>query len=129
MKIGIDIHGVGDATPEFFALLSNMITNASEDEIHIITGGMLTKEYTTYIDNLNIDFNKIFSVSEYLIANGTAVRWSDKNNPWFDAELWDRAKADYCKDNNIDIMFDDTLRYAKYFKDINTTFIHFKKIN
>ena len=37
MKIGLDIHGVCDANPEFFAELTNLFIEAGH-EIHILTG-------------------------------------------------------------------------------------------
>ena len=127
MKIGIDIHGVADATPYLFRLLS--MAQGLNDEIHIVTGGQLTPKYLKYVNALGINYDKIFSISDHLLESDTPVRWSDAENPWFDAELWNKAKADYCEKHDIDFMLDDTERYAKYFKNIKTEFILFKKID
>ena len=126
IKIGIDIHGVADTIPEMFRIL-----NESDIEIHIITGGSITKKFKDYITNLGIRYDYLFSITDSLIDNGENVRWEDSENPWFDALAWDSAKAKYCEEHNIDLMFDDTERYAKYFtnKENKTKFILLKKLN
>ena len=126
MKIGIDVHGVADTLPEIFTKFSTL---SDDIEIHIITGGSITPKFKNQIDELGIAHKHVFSITDSLVESGENVRWADSENPWFDEELWNKAKADYCDRVGIDIMFDDTIRYAKYFENIKTTFVLLKKIN
>jgi hypothetical protein len=58
LKIGLDIHGICDANPEFFSELSRLFVNA-EHEVHIITGrrvsdGAIEVRFIIYSLLLNI---------------------------------------------------------------------------
>jgi hypothetical protein len=43
------------------------------------------------------------------------VTFDEKGNPWMPADLWDSAKAEYCRDAGIDLHLDDTKRYNDFF--------------
>ena len=132
MKIGIDIHGVLDKEPTFFAELTNILWTAGH-EVHIITGvtvnpeNRIGKETLKFLEDLNIAYTHLFSIVDYHKSIGTEIEYPDgSDNPWMDGELWDRTKADYCEKHKIDMMFDDTRRYGNYFK---TPFVHFLSID
>ena len=119
LKIGLDIHGICDANPEFFSELSRLFVNAGH-EIHIITGRRVSDGAIEEIESLGLSYTHFFSISDYHVEIGTKVWEDDENNPWLEGELWDRTKGDYCAKHQIDFHIDDTERYGDYFK---TTFM------
>jgi hypothetical protein len=119
LKIGLDIHGLCDANPEFFSELSRLFVNA-EHEVHIITGRRVSDGAIEEIEELGLSYTHFFSISDYHVDIGTKVWEDDDGNPWLEGELWDRTKGDYCAKHQIDFHIDDTARYGDYFK---TTFM------
>ncbi|MFW6273166.1 MAG: hypothetical protein ACOC2U_05245 [bacterium] len=115
MKIGLDIHGVCDTKKKFFSIFSQRLLENGHI-VHIITGSMRTPQIEQRLKQIGIKYNYFFSISDKLIKEGKFTHWSDENNPWFDSKDWDCAKAEYCKDNQIDIHFDDSDEYVKYFE-------------
>lgn len=114
MKIGLDIHGVIDTNPILFSKLSKKVIEDG-GEVHIITGTMLNPFKIENLKRLDIRWTHLFSISDYHKALGTPMTFSDKDNPWIDNNLWDRTKAEYCKENSINFHIDDTNRYGEYF--------------
>lgn len=119
LKIGLDIHGVCDANPEFFSELSRLFVNAGHD-VHIITGRRVSDGALEEIKELGLSYTHFFSISDYHVEIGTKVWEDDEGNPWLEGELWDRTKGDYCDKNQLDFHIDDTERYGQYF---NTPFM------
>ena len=69
-KLGLDIHGVINAMPDFFAFLSDsFIRNGGE--VHIITGGSWTKTLDDLVESSNIRYTHKFSVYDYLLESLT----------------------------------------------------------
>ena len=119
MKLGLDIHGVVDAMPEFFSFLTDsFIKNGGE--VHIITGGRWDIEFEKQLNNFGIKWTHKFSVDDHLkeidseqlgkiqFPDGTRQRK-------FKDEEWDSVKSDYCRENEITLHIDDTLAYNQYF--------------
>jgi len=123
-KLSIDIHGVCDSAPEFFALISKLIID-SGGEIHILTGRRVSDGAIDEIKELGISYTHFFSIADHHEIIGTKMRNDEKGRPWMDDETWDRTKGDYCKLHQIDFCIDDTERYGKYFE----TPFAFMKIN
>lgn len=122
MRLGFDIHGVIDT----FGVFQTMINKLIEDddvEIHVVSG-LSKSEADEQIGHL-IDLSKIakyFSIADYLESrNDVEVTWID-GMPWADETIWNRAKADYCEENKIDILFDDSLHYVPTFDNIDTIY-------
>jgi len=126
-KIGIDCHGVIDDTPDFFSTMGELFVRAGH-QVHIITGASITDRFIKHLTKnkmyKGIHYTHLFSITDYLLKKGTKVIWADSNNPWFDTNSWNVAKADYCREQNIDIHFDDSEEYGNYF----TTPFYLKKI-
>jgi hypothetical protein len=122
MKISIDIHGTIDAKPEFFAKYTQRAIKNGHD-VYICTGAMKTAEVVTQLMDLGIVWNYFFSISDYLIKEVKHVEFEDANNHWFDDEDWNRAKADFCEREGIEIHFDDSEVYEKYFENIPTRYV------
>lgn len=116
MNIGFDIHGVTDKNPVFKSIARAML--AAGHKIHIITGSPMSKAKKD-LEKLGMvvgeDYNYIFSITEYLIEKGVEVTWKDPENPMFPDDEWNKAKARYCQLKKIDIHFDDSDIYGKYF--------------
>ena len=117
MKLGLDIHGVLDSRQEFFSALTKVLVAAGW-EIHIITGGSaLEGNVVQECKDLDISYTHFFSVFDHLKAIkaktneelGIASRWP------FPDEVWNTAKAVYCRENNIDMHIDDMPEYMEFF--------------
>jgi hypothetical protein len=119
-KIGLDLHGVIDALPDFFKFLSNSVIN-SGGEVHIITGGSWTKELENELNSIGIKWTHKFSVYDHLIDKNVPVvgeyKFPDGTiQKRFEDGHWDMVKAEYCFQNNINLHIDDTLIYNEHFK-------------
>ena len=112
MKFGLDVHGVIDTNPAFFAIYTKALVDAGH-ELHILTGPKRSV-VEPYLKEHGIVFTHFFSIVES--ADPFKVRWEDKDNPWLDTEQWNRAKAKYCIENEIDLHVDDSDVYGTYFK-------------
>lgn len=129
LKIGIDVHGVLDTFPEVVKLIETL-KNLDDVEIHIITG--LTKEDAVKQIGHLLDLDTIhyFSIVDSLIADHVTIVWED-GLPYAPKHLWNRAKAKYCKANDIDFMLDDSPTYGEYFKDpsVRTVFCQVQNVD
>jgi hypothetical protein len=118
-KLGLDIHGVINTMPEFFAFLSESFVK-NNGQVHIITGGSWTKKLEDLINSYNIKYTHKFSVYDYLLESGAQtsgeVEFPDGTiQKKFDNVLWDNTKAKYCSENGISLHIDDTSIYNNYF--------------
>jgi hypothetical protein len=113
-KIGLDLHGVIDADPDFFSELSTALVLAGW-EVHIITGPTKTKAIKELV-KFKIKFTHFFSIEDYHSEKGTSMSYDDKGNPWMDKIEWERTKGEYCSKMGIALHIDDSEMYRKYFK-------------
>jgi len=77
---------------------------------------METDEIKEHLRELGIAWTHFFSVSDYLIAQGEHVTWSDEENPWFEEKAWLGTKGMYCKEQGIDMHIDDSETYGAFFE-------------
>ena len=140
MKIGLDFHGVIDKKPSYFSTFTKYLLKRAcldwhrdhperSHEIHIITGHEDTQEFRKRLSPMGIQWTHLFSVISYHKNIGTHVEYDEKGDPWVDEGLWNKAKADYCQKQKIDILIDDSNTYGKYFTDIHTAYIHIDTFN
>ncbi len=124
MIVGLDIHGVIDTDPKFFAKLTQKLRRWGH-EIHIITGVEHTTRLNKDLIRFGVQFDTIFSITTYHKELGTPIKYKngDPTQPIIDDELWDITKAHYCCLNKIDIHIDDSLVYGRYFHAIETQYI------
>jgi len=118
MKFGLDIHGVLDNPrhgPAFAEMSKSLIKDGHE--VHIITGEHWTDETERNLQAWGVEFTHHFSIADHHKKIGTPMSYKDPKNPFMDAYLWDRTKADYCKEKGINMHFDDSPSYGQYFKD------------
>ena len=123
MKIGLDVHGVIDSDPTFFSEFTNLMKSAGH-EIHVLTGEEKTEKLIKQLKEMGIIYDFLFSISTSLMELGHDVKFDEENNPWFKNDLWNSAKGKYCLNNEIDLHFDDSPEYFKYFK---TPYVFFTK--
>lgn len=114
IKIGLDLHGVIDAKPELFKILTKLLVDNGH-EVHIITGSKMEKELPL-LTELGISYTHLFSITDYHTEIGTHIEWTNSENPNLDPYLWDKTKGEYCAKHNIDLHMDDSEIYNYFFK-------------
>lgn len=128
MKVGFDIHGVIDTFGIFQDLMNKMIED-DDVEVHIVSG-LARAEAEGRIGHI-VDLSKVkyFSITDYLESRpDVEVTWID-GLPWTDKTAWDNAKADYCRDVGIDVLFDDSPVYGETFDNIATVYCQVRNPN
>lgn len=119
-KLGLDVHGVVDALPEFFAFLTESFVK-NGGEVHVLTGGHWDEKFEEQLKSYGIKWTHKFSVYDYLIESGTGIvgeiQFPDGTiQKKFEDGAWDKVKGEYCKRNNISLHIDDTLIYNDFFQ-------------
>ncbi len=116
MKISLDLHGVIDSDPKFFAVFTETLYR-QRCEIHVVTGQEISVELTKQLKNYGIIYDHLFSITSYHKVIGSTVKYKDGNllHPLIDPKLWDPTKAEYCRNENINVHIDDSRHYGKYF--------------
>jgi hypothetical protein len=116
IKIGLDLHGVIDAMPEFFSFFTKAMIRSGA-EIHIITGGTSEKDIEL-LKKYNIQWTHFFSITDYHKSLGTPTTVLHPKHGFLmvSDDEWDKTKAEYCEREKIDLHIDDTLVYNDYFK-------------
>lgn len=120
MKLGVDIHGCLDTIPDTLRPMMLALVRSKFCEVHIITG-IPFKYVSVKLLELSVikdvHYTHFFSVEEWLIKNKIKpIRTNKKGRFEYPNHLWDRVKGDYCKENGIGLMIDDSDVYGKYFK-------------
>lgn len=130
IKVGLDLHGVIDKDPEFFAGLSNELLLGG-NEVYVITGQEINDDLFTQLENCGMMkdkwklFNDIISVTTYRKEQGVEIWYLDdeKTQPMMNEHTWNTSKALICSEYDIDIMIDDSKNYESFFWDIKTRYI------
>jgi len=115
MRFGVDIHNTIDAKPKFFTTFTKRLIEQGHN-VYIITGSQRTPEIESQLKEFGIQYTHFYSIADDLLSQGKEVYWKTPNDPFFKNEDWNYAKAKYCKQQNIDLMIDDSIEYGKYFK-------------
>lgn len=118
MKVGIDIHGVIDADPEFFSMFSKLLHEKGHS-VHVITGNEICEALVDELKSYGIYYDDLFSITTYHKSIGTYVTYKDGDptRPLISPAKWDRTKGEYAKKIGLDIHIDDSATYGKYFPD------------
>lgn len=124
MKIGIDVHGVIDKKPKLYSKLTKRLISL-EHEVHIITGAQIKNKLLKQLQDFNISYTHIFSISDFHKKIGTPIIYKDSDNIMMDDVIWNKTKAIYCFENKIDLHIDDSSIYGKYFTN-NTIYLQVK---
>lgn len=111
-KIGIDFHGVITVSPSFFRDFSRLVFEKG-GEVYIISGGPYTV-VKNFLDSWKIPYSEIFSLVDYFAGRGEITYFANGNFKVPD-ELWNKAKAQYCRQKGIAVQIDDTPAYGNFF--------------
>lgn len=112
-NIMFDIHGVIDRYPKiirsFITDFFNIIPNG---KIYICSGSH-SEKMLEELKKLNIiEYTKLISIPEYLeCKHNVEFHYDEHGNPWCDDTIWWNSKGWIAHDYNIDIMFDDKIKY------------------
>jgi hypothetical protein len=114
MRLGLDIHGVIDAAPNFFSLITKLLSDNGH-EVFVITGSHITDSIISEMGSYGIHYHKLLSVSDYNKENGESVNYDSNGNPWFDDVIWNKTKGILCEKYCIDFHIDDSNTYGEFF--------------
>jgi len=125
IRLGLDVHGVIDHIPDHLRKLAFM-TIQCNGEVHVITGGD-KKRTEDQVNKLSFPYTHFFSIQDYLndkyYHENIGLNLMDGKLLYPDW-LWDKAKALYCKENQIDLHIDDSPEYREHFE---TPFLYFQR--
>lgn len=111
-KIGIDFHGVISAEPQKFATFCQAIRKLGI-KVYIISGGP-KEDILNYLNQNHIEYDEIWAILDYYQELNIAKCYDDGSFQ-VPTDLWDKAKARYCTENNIAFHIDDSPVYGAYF--------------
>lgn len=119
IKIGLDFHGVISSVPDGFKALISRLPLLNDIQICVISGPP-KEEIIKKLSDLGFMknifyFHEIFSIVDYLKEKNVKLWLDEKKTWWASDEEWWSAKACICKENNIDLMVDDSIGYKKFF--------------
>lgn len=112
-KIGIDFHGVINTRPDFFRVFCIEALKAGVD-VYIISGGP-RETILAYLNQYQIPYSKLWCIYDYY-EQRHQVAFYDDGSFHVDDELWNKAKAEYCKQENICVHIDDSAIYGREFE-------------
>lgn len=121
LKIGLDYHGLIDINVAFF---SRFCTNAKVrgHSVYIITGGpKVMAEHDLAKNNIKHDF--VYAISDHYQALKD-IDQSINGKLYIPDNLWNRAKAEFCRKNQINIHIDDNMEYLRSF---STPYCYYNK--
>jgi len=126
MKVAFDIHKTLDTKSPAIIKLFNLFSK-QDHSIFIISGPpieQIEREFFNLELDLPLNFI-IISVVDYLKNKGVIFKQDEKGHWWCDEDIWWASKGWICKQNGIDVIFDDKLQYKKNMPK-STEFIHWK---
>jgi hypothetical protein len=115
VRIGLDLHGVSDAFPDFFAELSRLFIEAGH-EVYVITGPPVNDRTIAEVERCGLKYTRILSIIDHHNEIGTSYRIDEKGHYWIGDEDWNRTKSILCERYAIDFHMDDSPHYGQYFK-------------
>ena len=113
LKIGLDYHGVINHNPLFFKNLTRLALQDNH-QIIVLSGGH-KQDVINYLQTNNIGYSNIFSLLDYFQEKNLVTFYED-GSFFVPNDLWNKAKADYCLKNRIDLHIDDSMLYGVYFQ-------------
>lgn len=111
-KIGIDFHGVINTNPEFFRKFCQTALKQGI-EVYIISGGP-RETILAYLNQYQIPYSNLWCIYDYY-EQRHQVEFYDDGSFHVEDELWNKAKAEYCKRQNICVHIDDSAIYGREF--------------
>lgn len=122
MILAFDVHGVLD-TYQHFRTMLDCFHELPDYSIYLISGSLFDSNMQKLLKSHGIKFDKYFSITQEILSeNPKLINWVD-GKPYAQEELWDSMKAAICDREKVDILYDDSPKYGKYFRDIDTTYV------
>ena len=78
------------------------------------------------MDCQGINYTHFFSIVDYQEKMNHNVTWDENGQAWIEINAWNKTKGDYCLEHGIDVMFDDSDEYNKYFDLTQTMYCQIK---
>ena len=97
-KIGVDFHGVINTKPDFFREFCRAALKIGL-EVYIISGGP-RETILAYLNQYQIPYTKLWCIFDYY-EQRHQVEFYDDGSFRIDDELWNKAKAEYCKEHQL----------------------------
>lgn len=112
MRIAFDIHGTLDKDGILRKLVKSLLNT---NNIIFIISGSPTKEIKLIIDLMGINPKDviIISIVDYLKSKNIPMQIK-KGNWWCDDKIWWESKGMICAEYEIDMIFDDKIRYKNH---------------
>lgn len=138
MRIGIDIHGVLDRSPQKYIELAQSLRCMNnfyerDNEVHIITGPPKEKalqELSLIARAYNQGrpfWDHVHSIVDWVKDNHIPHYYDDKGQLWTeDEDEWNMIKGKVASAYKLDLHFDDTLKYKEYFDP--GVFVHVERV-
>lgn len=111
-KIGVDFHGVINTRPDFFREFCREALKIGL-EVYIISGGP-RETILAYLNQYRIPYTKLWCIYDYY-EQRHQVEFYDDGSFHVADELWNKAKAEYCKEQNVCVHIDDSAIYGREF--------------
>ena len=111
-KIGVDFHGVINTRTDFFREFCREALKIGL-EVYIISGGP-RETILAYLNQYRIPYTKLWCIYDYY-EQRHQVEFYDDGSFHVADELWNKAKAEYCKEQNICVHIDDSAIYGREF--------------
>ncbi len=112
LKLGLDYHGVIDQNLGYFSEFCRQAARRG-CRIYVVTGGPEVK-VRECLAAANIECELIFAITDYYQALGQASQRPDGSFKIAD-ELWNQAKAAFCRRSRISLHIDDSAAYRRHF--------------
>jgi len=118
MRVAFDVHGVLDSLDYFRKLLRGHYL--AGDEVFIVSGQKFDENVEAGLAKHNLTYHRYVSIVEWLERGGHDVKW-ENGLPYATAGVWDKIKSEICLHYDIEILFDDSPVYGKYFGEDHPT--------
>lgn len=127
MKIAFDFHGVLEEYPD---KLKSILRPLRIDHIIIVLSGPPLEQIyaelakSGYHQGYHYDY--AISVVDWIKARGVDMKLNEQGSWYCDDEIWWASKAEICKEQHIELLFDDKLEYKEHIVGNNPLFLHIK---
>lgn len=111
-KISVDFHGVLNKNPEYFKAFVDY-ARTQGFLVYVVSGGPRVT-ITEFLRQHDIAYSSLWCVIDEPQINEQTQFFADGSFR-VDDYLWDKAKAEFCRDEEIGLHIDDSEVYGAYF--------------
>lgn len=123
MKIAFDLHGTVDKNQFLWKSICASLDASEIDEVFLISGPPKDQILSELFQIGNFAFPRenIISVVDFLKSKQIKLSQDHNGHYWTDEDIWWKSKAKICEEFDIDFLFDNEIRYKKYFDENHKT--------